>query len=60
MALITSDCDVMRSPSIKRPLSPRVARPPASDNGRYTLMPAGWEGRPLYGRALPAVGQLYQ
>ena len=28
MALITSDCDAMCSPSVKWPSSPRIARPP--------------------------------
>ena len=27
MALINSDCDVMRDPNIKWPQSPRIARP---------------------------------
>ena len=39
MALITSDCGAMRSPSIKWPVSPRVVvqRAPRASNGPYHL-----------------------
>ena len=33
MALITSDCNAMHSPIIKRPESPRVVHPPEGERG---------------------------
>ena len=49
MALITSDRDAMRSPSIKCPESPRIVRPPAA---------AVSAGRVEIGRRIAVVGGL--
>ena len=40
MALITSDCDAMRCPSIKWPESPRAARPPGDSPAAPAPVPA--------------------
>ena len=53
MALITSDCDAMRSPGIKRPESPRHCACPSRIRGSLAL-----SGRALANTAMPALAAL--
>ena len=53
MALITSDCDAMRSPSIKWPCSPRVAHSSCTTTRRHAAAFLA------YRRAARELDQLY-